>query len=129
MILITAICLVWLFTKCPFLSFKLHQQKIMTRFHFDFSIYLPHTYGSSLQFSLFFSCIDSQSPTIFLFSFFFFYILIVRRYSTTFCSFFFFHKLKTYTGPLPPFFFHSHNNSKQHHQVVFYFILFFLKRE
>ena len=132
MILTIRICPFWLLTKYHFLSFKFHQPKIMTRFPFDFSIYLSHPDCSSLQFSLiffFFYCIDSQSQSMWsptIFSFFFFFCTPIVQWSPT--NFFFLHKLKAYDCPLPPlfliFFFHSHsqNNLLRHHQLVFYFI-------
>ena len=136
MILTITICPFWLLTKCSFLSFKLHQQKIIIRFPFGFSTYLSHIYGSSIQFLLifFFSCIDSQSqsiwsPTIFSFSSFIFFLY---SHSTMVPNYFFFF-LFFFSQPQSIwwssttfnfFFFHSHsqNNSLPHHQLVFYFM-------
>ena len=120
MILTITICPFWLITKCLFLSFKLHQPKIMTRFPFDFSTYLSHTYNSSLQFSPFFFLVLIYNLKVcdpllyfFLFSFFFFfhffYTLVIRWSPTTF------------------FFKNSKHMVVPYHLYYYYFFIFILK--
>ena len=101
----------------PLLSFQSHQSKSCKDFLFTFQPYLPHTYGSSLQFPLvFYYYFFLNAVPYFFFCFctmvsylFFSLILKLKAYgyhtSLIFFHFFFIHNLKGYGGPILIFFY------------------------